>query len=121
MRKLNIIFLLFFVYSTISCSNRINDFYEGYIYSENNQPLEGVQIIEDYHKQPSKILTDKKGYFKFDRSNKNFIPNLFIIKYGYRIDTIDLQRGNAGQMPSFLFLRKQSDTLFMKKIISNTK
>jgi hypothetical protein len=121
MRKLNIIFLLFFVCATIGCSDRVNDFYEGYIYNENNQPLEGVQIIEDYPKLASKGLTNNKGYFKFDRSNKNFITNLFVIKHGYRIETIDLQRGNTGQMPSFLFLRKQSDTLFMKKIISNTK
>lgn len=121
MRKLNIIFLLFFVCATIGCSDRVNDFYEGYIYNENKQPLQGVQIRENYPTEGKQGVTNEKGYFKFKRDYKKYICNLIILKEGYKTDTLELSRGGggAGKAPTLFFLRKQSDTLIMNAIKSH--
>jgi hypothetical protein len=121
MNSLKLIWIGFVIIVNISCSEKPKDFYEGYIYNENKQPLQGVQIRENYPTEGKQGVTNEKGYFKFKRDYKKYICNLIILKEGYKTDTLELSRGGggAGKAPTLFFLRKQSDTLIMNAIKSH--
>ena len=79
------IFLMLIILSLISCGRKINDFYQGRVIDENNNPLEDVIVAED--NLDKQVKTDKTGYFKLHR-RPHWLGNLIFIKEGYKTDTI---------------------------------
>ena len=98
-----LLILIFF-----SCKTA-NNFYQGRVTNEENQPLEGVIVAEDHHDKQTK--TDKTGYFKLDRS-PDWLGNLIFIKQGYRQDTIPTVWHQAGETTRYNFI--ENDTTIVK-------
>lgn len=78
----------------ISCI-QTNNFYQGRVIDENNNPLENVLVLELYRENQTK--TDKTGYFSFDRHSSNFLEDLVFVKKGYKTDTIPTVWHQAGE------------------------
>lgn len=96
---------LFIIFIFLSCSKK--DKFKGYVCYK-KQPLSDVLVKEIYNDKITK--TNSLGYFELKNSSSS--SHLIFSKEGYKTDTIDLIRLHPISM---LFLRKQTDTLFMKK------
>ena len=95
-----------------ACSNKTNK-YKGYVFY-NNKPLINVTVIEDGVTE-NFTKTNEDGYFILERASKKVTRDLVFKKEGYFTDTLRILRGKTGGKIYFLFLREQSDTLFMKR------
>ncbi|WP_440066271.1 hypothetical protein [Tenacibaculum discolor] len=98
-----------------SCTEGTKEYFEGYVYYK-EIPLKGVVITEG-HSEPNNVFstTDSLGYFKLKRFSQTFADKLIFSKKGFKTDTIYLLRGRNSRPLYTLFLREQSDTLFMKR------
>ncbi|PKH52359.1 hypothetical protein CXF68_17380 [Tenacibaculum sp. Bg11-29] len=110
----NIILFIIIIF-LFSCREGTKEYFEGYVYYS-NEPLIGVTITEGYSK-PNDVLsvTDSLGYFKLKRFSQTFSDELIFSKKGFKTNTIKLLRGRHSPPLYTLFLREESDTLFMKK------
>lgn len=114
MKKI-VLFIIMFLFF-ISCSEKKKEYFEGYVYYK-NKPLENVIITEGCPK-PDDIFskTDSLGYFRLKRFSMTSAHKLTFSKKGFKTDTVRLLRGRNYPPIYHLFLREQTDTLFMKKI-----
>ncbi|MDA3613402.1 carboxypeptidase-like regulatory domain-containing protein [Polluticaenibacter yanchengensis] len=94
-----------------------NNFYQGKVTDQNNQPLEDVIVIEE-DRAENQTKTDKTGYFKLNR-NPDWIGRLVFIKEGYTTDTIPAVSRQAGESIAYNFIQK--DTTIVRLIpLNNT-
>ncbi|WP_156907012.1 carboxypeptidase-like regulatory domain-containing protein [Epilithonimonas caeni] len=103
------IFLTFF----LACSEKINDYYSGIVVDELGRPVQNVLIREDYvGNNKNKTLTDKNGFFKFQRSG---LPELVISKEGFINDTLRLVGSHAGEKLFYSPLITKDSTIVLLK------
>lgn len=107
------IYLLILIF--FSCRTA-NNFYQGRITNEENQPLEGVIVAEEHRHKQTK--TDKTGYFKLDRS-PDWLGNLIFIKDGYRQDTIPTVWHQAGETIGYNFIENDTTIVKLQRIETN--
>ncbi len=106
------IFLRFFT----ACSEKINDYYSGIVVDELGRPVKNALVREDYFgNNGNKTLTDKNGFFKFQRSG---LPDIVISKNGFVNDTIGLVGSHAGEKLFYspLITKDSTTVLFKGKI-----
>jgi len=108
----NIIYLI--LLALISC-NDTNNFYQGRVTDENNNPLVGVIVAED--RIEKHVKTDKNGYFKLDRS-PNWLGNLIFVKEGYKTDTLPTVWHQVGETTEYDFI-KNDTTIVRLKLTKN--
>lgn len=106
LKRFSIITLIFF----ISCYNRI-EYYQGYIYDKNYNPLVNVKVTLESTNQTS--ITDNKGFFKI-KKNSNILGDLIVFKKKKIIDTIKTVWRQHGEKIKYSFVENQNDTLFIK-------
>lgn len=103
----NLIYIL--LLTLFSCKSA-NDFYQGRVTDEDNQPLKGVIVSED-GKKDRQTQTDENGYFKLDRTPE-WLGELVFSKHGYKTDTVRTVRSRAGEQIYYNFI--YSDTTQVK-------
>ena len=100
MKKIILISILFAI---LSCSEKVNDYYSGVIVDELGRPIPEVLVREDYSgNTENKCITDKNGYFKFNRSG---LPEIILSKNEYLNDTLPMvwhQHGETTEFSSFI-------------------
>ncbi|WP_437824926.1 hypothetical protein [Tenacibaculum mesophilum] len=113
MRKQILLVVLITLFT--SCTEGTKEYFEGYVYYK-EIPLKGVVITEG-HSEPNNVFstTDSLGYFKLKRFSQTYADKLIFSKKGFKTDTVYLLRGRNSPPLYTLFLREQSDTLFMKR------
>ena len=72
----------------VSCGDKLQDHYSGFVINEAGEPISGVSIREDLP-AGNNDTTDYAGYFKI-RRNDNVLCNLIFSKKGYRTDTVKM-------------------------------
>ena len=103
------IFLTFF----LACSEKVNDYYSGIVIDELGRPVKDVLVREDYlGNNGNKTLTDKNGFFKFQRSG---LPELVIFKNGFISDTLGLVGSHAGEQLFYSPLITKDSTIVLLK------
>jgi len=104
--------LIIFVIILASCSNKI-DYYHGYVYNTENEPIKNLKIEEDDDLK-SHSYTDENGYFKILEKN-SFGGNLIVYnENNVVLDTIRIVYSNHGEQLNYQFIDGRSDTLFLK-------
>ncbi|WP_437918647.1 hypothetical protein [Sphingobacterium sp. LRF_L2] len=86
-------------------------YYYGQVLDENNTPIESVYISKLY--DDIGVVTDKRGYFKMDRSADR-LDDLIFSKEGYITDTIPSVWRQNGEAIRYNFINH--DTTFVKLI-----
>ncbi|MCW8313754.1 carboxypeptidase-like regulatory domain-containing protein [Sphingobacterium thalpophilum] len=105
----NIFYLLLLLFS---CRTGVNNFYQGRVLDGNDQPLEGVTVIEENGKG-KQVRTDKSGYFKLDRS-PDWLGRLIFMKQGYRTDTIPSVWRQSGEAIGYNFVEDDTTIVRLK-------
>ena len=108
----NIYYIL--ILTLYSC-NSVNNFYQGRVIDEKNNPIEGVIVAEDHIEKHTK--TDKDGYFKLDRS-PDWLGRLIFIKEGYKTDTIPTVWHQGEETTEYNFIKKDTTIVRLKTIES---
>ena len=108
MKKLFLFTLLLFL---LSCKKKI-DYYQGYLYDTNNNPIENLIVYEKYNKK-SFSRTNKKGLFKI--KVKNRLSHFLIIEQNGTtiIDSIQIIGVQGGEKIKYSFINGRNDTLFI--------
>jgi hypothetical protein len=101
----------------ISC-NSVNNFYQGRVVDENGKALENVIVAEDVITKQTK--TDKKGYFKLNRS-PDWLGNLIFIKEGFLSDTIPTVYHQNGETTEYDFIKKDTTLVRLRSIKNATE
>lgn len=83
MRKITLLVVI--VAFVLSCKSKIN-YYEGYIYNTDKEPLSKVKVCKMY-KLNEYSITDEKGYFRINKA-PNFIDKLIVFYDEKPVDTI---------------------------------
>ncbi|MFA4870763.1 MAG: carboxypeptidase-like regulatory domain-containing protein [Pedobacter sp.] len=99
-----------FLFLLLSCKPRVNNFYQGKVIDQSDKPIEGVIVTEEDSKE-KQTTTDKKGYFKLDRS-PDWLGRLIFIKDGYQTDTIASVWHQAGETTEYNFI--ETDTTIVR-------
>lgn len=86
-----------------------NNYYQGIVVNENNQPLKNVVVITEITNEKTK--TDSLGYFKISR-NTDRLENLIFYKEGYKKDTIVTVFNQHGEVINYNFI--ENDTTIVK-------
>ncbi|WP_289661938.1 carboxypeptidase-like regulatory domain-containing protein [Flavobacterium panacagri] len=87
MRKRTFISIIIISVLFLSCSQKVNDYYSGFVVDEFGKPIADVLIEENTESNPLKTHTNKSGFFKLNRI-EGIICNLRLMKNGYKSDTI---------------------------------
>lgn len=101
----------------ISCGSKPNDFYQGLVMDENGNPIENVSVFEEYDIE-YKVQTDKKGYFKLNRTPER-ISGLVFVKVGYKSETIPAVWAQHGEQFNYQFVTNDTTLVRLKKENSN--
>jgi hypothetical protein len=109
MKKLHYTLFLFLLFS---CKPRVNNFYQGKVIDQSDNPLEGVIVTED-DRNGKQTKTDKNGYFKLDRS-PDWLGRLIFIRDGYQTDTIPSVWHQAGETIEYNFIEKDTTIVRLK-------
>jgi hypothetical protein len=79
------------------CAETVRDYYSGIVTDESGRPVQDALVKEEGPMAyPHEQLTDKNGYFKFERT-RGVLPNIIISKVGYVSDTIRLVYSMHGE------------------------
>ncbi|CAM1356870.1 hypothetical protein [Tenacibaculum ascidiaceicola] len=107
----NILFIVLLIPIFIQCEKRIN-YYQGYLYDTNNNPIENLVVYEKYNKK-SFSRTNKKGLFKI--KVKNRLCHFLIIEQNgtTTIDSIQIIGVQGGEKIKYSFINGRNDTLFI--------
>jgi hypothetical protein len=105
MRRLAIQFLVILFFA--SCST-MNEFYQGFVIDENNNPIVEV-LVSEYQREENQARTDKIGYFKLSKKSC-CISDLVFAKAGFRTDTIRTVWHQAGETTKYNFIMKKDTT-----------
>jgi len=99
----------------INCG-KLQECYSGYVYDETSRkPIKRVFIKENFSLSFKSTYSNEKGYFKIN-NNSESIGDLIFICNGYKTDTIVTIWSQHGENLKYKFVRKESDTLYMKRI-----
>lgn len=104
------LFVLLFIF--LNCTS-VNDHYHGKITDDNNNPLEDVIVKLEYFEIKTK--TDKKGYFKLNRSSER-LEKLIFYKEGYKTDTIPTVWCQHGETLNYNFIENDTTVVLLKQI-----
>ena len=96
-----------------SCSDT-NNFYQGRVIDENNNPLENVIISELDRVNQTK--TNKNGYFKFEKYSSTFLGDLVFTKKGFKTDTIPSVQHQKGETTEYNFVKRDTTIVRLKSI-----
>lgn len=103
-------FLYVFVITFYSCQ-KDEYYYHGKVTDDNNNPLEDVIVTVENFKNKTK--TDKKGYFKLNRSSER-LEKLIFYKEGYKTDTIPTVWSQHGEALNYNFIEKDTTVVRLK-------
>lgn len=110
---------LFFAIPLLVACKTVNNFYQGLVIDENNNPIKGVIVSELYRENQTE--TDENGYFKFERYSPNFLGDLVFEKEGYRTDTLQSVRTWAGEKVRYYFVTKDITNVRLERVSNNTE
>ncbi len=109
MRKF--LFFIAVVY-LIQCKSNIN-YYQGFIYDMNNNPVINLKVYEKHNKE-NYSLTNKKGYFKIYTKRNNIKRFLYVkLNESRIIDSIQITGIQGGERIKYSFIEGRKDTLFI--------
>ena len=105
------IILLFISAFFIQCKTGIN-YYQGYIFSIDNNPIKNLKIYEKYDRN-NYAISNKYGYFRIDITKNNIKRYLIIENEGRVIDSIQVIGTQGGEKIKYSFVQGENDTLFL--------
>lgn len=96
----------------ISFKRKVNDFYQVSVRDQNDNPLEGVSVIEE-DRNEQQTRTDENGYFKLD-INPDWLRRLIFTRKGYAADTIPSVWHQAGETIEYNFIENDTTIVRLK-------
>lgn len=109
--KIKILYPIISAFTFCSC-NGPNEFYQGKVVDEHDNPIEGVIVAEDNIEKQTR--TNKDGYFKLRRSPE-WLGDLIFIKEGYKTDTVPSVWHHAGETIEYNFVK--DDTTIVRLLL----
>ena len=96
------------------CRTQIN-YYQGYIYDFDRQPIVGVKVYSPYDTIGTFGITDSNGFFQIKKP-KHIISNFLYIKNLHTIiDSIRIVGSHGGEQLHYSFVDGKNDTLFIDR------
>ncbi|GEM_PF-3193945 len=106
-------YLLYILLLTLFSCKSANDFYQGRVTDEDNQPLEDVIVSEDGERD-KQTQTDKNGYFKLNRTPE-WLGELIFTKEGYITDTVRTVGSRAGEQIYYNFIYNDTTQVKLRR------
>ncbi|CAA0159531.1 conserved hypothetical protein [Tenacibaculum maritimum] len=105
------IVLIFALMTFTQCKTGIN-YYQGHIFSVNNNPIKGLKVYEKYNYKNYSV-TNKEGYFRINITKNNIERYLIIEDKNEIIDSIQVIGIQGGERIKYSFIQGKRDTLFL--------